>query len=613
MSTVQSFLPYTNTTVAQYTAWSQGIGTALSTLGWTKVADTGGVTWANIISVAYIPQNSCPLAGTLTFNGAWVAGTSYTGGTQTLSTTQQSAFNVVTNGGLTWACISNTQANGSTGGLVGPLSGSTINQNISVTLTITAVANASGTTTVYTVTGGSATANIYVGMAFTVSGCSNPANNGVFVCTTSNSTTITLANNIGVSTGTFGTAVSSSANFTWFAGGSVANWANNAEQGHTYTFAGFTGGAVGNNGTFVILASHNTINLNNGQAPLVFANASGTTVTASNTTAIEATSPAGNSIASISSTTVTSNVLTVTANNNFLSGQNVVLAGLSTSTFLNGVTVTVLSAGLSSTQFEANFTHANYGATADTGVAVAGDNQHWIVYNYEIWKTAGSNSSTAPIYLKLVYGAANTLQTPAVVLDIGTQNPSTGALSGNHTTEFVQTFSSASGVGNTFECDFSGDADNFAWILWRNATAVNAAIPNVFFIDRTRDTNGNALPTFFNVGAVSSNLGRPFWTLFNQATGGVITFPQQWPFPWVQNPLGLAYQGLTPVLPIFGIPGYVSNPCLMSIAMQINDFTDGQLINAVMYGGSHTFMMSKSNVINNTAIGSTTYAGIRWE
>lgn len=60
---------------------------------------------------------------------------------------------------------------------------------------------------------------------------------------------------------------------------------------------------------------------------------------------------------------ITSNVLTLTAANTQSAGNVVTLAGFPTSTFLNGQTVTVLSTGLSGTQFEVNFTHANGNAT----------------------------------------------------------------------------------------------------------------------------------------------------------------------------------------------------------------------------------------------------------
>ena len=62
-------------------------------------------------------------------------------------------------------------------------------------------------------------------------------------------------------------------------------------------------------------------------------------------------------VATITNVSLTSNVVTITAANSFLVGGKVTLAGLTTSTFLNGQTLTVASA--SATQFTANFTHAN--------------------------------------------------------------------------------------------------------------------------------------------------------------------------------------------------------------------------------------------------------------
>ena len=55
--------------------------------------------------------------------------------------------------------------------------------------------------------------------------------------------------------------------------------------------------------------------------------------------------------------------LTVPAPNPFVAGQAVSLSGFSSSPFLNGQSLTVLSTGLSSTQFEASFTHADASST----------------------------------------------------------------------------------------------------------------------------------------------------------------------------------------------------------------------------------------------------------
>jgi len=81
----------------------------------------------------------------------------------------------------------------------------------------------------------------------------------------------------------------------------------------------------------------------------------------------------------ITTFSITSNVVTFQAANTFAPGQQVTISGFSTGTsfngstndtYLNGVTLTVLPTGLSSTQFECNFTHANESLTTDSGNAV---------------------------------------------------------------------------------------------------------------------------------------------------------------------------------------------------------------------------------------------------
>lgn len=74
--------------------------------------------------------------------------------------------------------------------------------------------------------------------------------------------------------------------------------------------------------------------------------------------------------ASITSFSIASNVVTFQAANNFLAGEQVQISGLGVGTYLNGQTLTVLATGLSASQFECNFTHANVGATTDSGTAV---------------------------------------------------------------------------------------------------------------------------------------------------------------------------------------------------------------------------------------------------
>jgi YVTN family beta-propeller protein len=71
----------------------------------------------------------------------------------------------------------------------------------------------------------------------------------------------------------------------------------------------------------------------------------------------------------ITSFSITNNVVTFQGGNSFVAGQQINVAGLTTGTYLNGPTLTVLATGLSSTQFECYFANPNIGATTDSGIA----------------------------------------------------------------------------------------------------------------------------------------------------------------------------------------------------------------------------------------------------
>jgi hypothetical protein len=78
-----------------------------------------------------------------------------------------------------------------------------------------------------------------------------------------------------------------------------------------------------------------------------------------------------NASATIMSFAITSNIVTFQAVNSFTAGTNVQISSLSVGTYLNGQVLTVISSGLSGTQFEANFTNPDVASTADSGTATA--------------------------------------------------------------------------------------------------------------------------------------------------------------------------------------------------------------------------------------------------
>jgi YVTN family beta-propeller protein len=82
------------------------------------------------------------------------------------------------------------------------------------------------------------------------------------------------------------------------------------------------------------------------------------------------TSTSCTSVAAITGFSITSNVVTFQGANQYAAGQQVSIAGLTTGTYLNGLTLTVIGTGLSSSQFECDFTYSNVALTSDSGTAV---------------------------------------------------------------------------------------------------------------------------------------------------------------------------------------------------------------------------------------------------
>jgi DNA-binding beta-propeller fold protein YncE len=98
---------------------------------------------------------------------------------------------------------------------------------------------------------------------------------------------------------------------------------------------------------------------------------------------------------------IAGNVVTFTAQNTLPAGTSVTISGLTIGTYLNGQTLTVLPAGLNSTQFEAAFTHANVASTVDSG-------------------TAAISNSTIPVGVRPVWADLAPGQNELVVANEGT-------------------------------------------------------------------------------------------------------------------------------------------------------------------------------------------------
>jgi len=144
---------------------------------------------------------------------------------------------------------------------------------------------------------------------------------------------------------------------------------------------------------------------------------------------------------------IASNVITVqTAAQNLTAGQTVTLYGFPNSTFLNGQAVKVLSGGLSSTQFEAAFTHANVASTTEAGdeVICVGITGYSIASNVITVQTAAQNLTAGQTVT--LYGFPN-----STFLNGQTVTVSATGLSA---TSFQAAFSHANVTATTESADF---------------------------------------------------------------------------------------------------------------------------------------------------------------
>jgi hypothetical protein len=550
MAKVQSYLPFDCSTVTNYKAWAQGIGNALSTLGWSRSTDEGQVTWANVTQVA---QGLPTQIAAYNFDGAWSGGTAYPAMSKTTSA-------VVTSGGLTYVCVNATQYTAITN-VIENATSSTLSTAVTV----------SGTSVTYAAAVSGATTNSLVGQVFTASGGSVAANNVAYaVCISNTNAAVVLqfSGAIAQSTGTLPTLVSSNANFSvGYAAGSTgaSTWAANALAGMSVITAGFTGNTNAN-GTFTVLGS-----------------------------SYDASTNAYVAMAYVSAPSTGS--------------------GYSATLTMNTAPASDLATYQSS--------------TPTTG--------HWLPYNYEVWESQDSLSSVSPIYIRLLYLAGNTAAAgdPTIYVQIGTASSGYGYLTANLFLSspnlsnngielaLVSDHSTGGGANSTYECDFSQYQGSFGMILWRNATNGSAC---ALIIDRAKDNYGNDLSTYEMVLAASSVsvAGGEAYAQAVYAPGGGSNVPTPlwgdfyttgWPTIATSTLPGLALAGLAPTLPIFPVLGYVANPCLQAMAGLQGDWTNGQIINAVLYGAEHTFLVgyvegpiSSQNQVVNTGV-----VMLRWD
>lgn len=564
---IQSYVVFDASTVAGFKAWSANfISANLATMGWTKTADAGQVTWANVTTTLHIPQKaiSSSVVG-YNFRGAWVAPTT-TSNAYVGNTASNNANDYVTyTDGITYQCVNNTQLN--TGGN----NFGTVTRQTAQTLSITSISQ-SGSTMTVNFSGGTGGSNAFQWWAFTISGCANAGNNGTFIATASAAGTLTITNFGGVTeTPGAATAVSSANSTSYQVGATITSFGAGTSAATLNTLAGLN--------ITIVQAANGSNNIT--AAPCV-ASFAGTTSVLVITNATGATSTVQNAIA-----------LMVSPPTALLYNQQ--------------------------TQTQGFFQP----------------------YHYEIWQT--NDSTYTPIFLKVIYGADNTSATnwrPCLSVSIGYTANGNGLIVGankfaansngfaqTETSDFQITVTSGtSSVTNSYECTMCGlgTAATGAWlslIMWRNNSTAAAYVG----IERDLDQNGIAVDNFINVvvgGQSVGPAGALSWAQQAVSKTGAGTVAQGISHLYTiylsaTFNLSMGYNGAVPVLPVFPMHGFVSNPSLIAVTVAPNDVLDGQIITCPLYGTTHNYLVIK-NIYSSSAqglagINSVNAAAVRFE
>ena len=274
-------------------------------------------------------------------------------------------------------------------------------------------------------------------------------------------------------------------------------------------------------------------------------------------------------------------------------------------------------------------TYVHITATSNSATNPSADTTNWQPFMYEVWKSNGASTASAPIYCRIIYTVSATGNTgPRLLFSVGTGIDANGQLTGTVTFATSAPLNIrvvdnlAAGNANAFECDFSGDADNFRFVFNRGNTISSGWIW-AYVLDRAKTGVGVDSDAFFFSGSLLPTGG----TFISQAqiVPKVTLSPPLprnatgWPgtvFNGGATTSQIAF-GVTPPYPIFPVVGYLSNPLLGAMTFNNADVLDGAILPVWIYGATHYYLVQSLSAA--TAAGSPVNVGtanvlaILWE
>lgn len=271
-------------------------------------------------------------------------------------------------------------------------------------------------------------------------------------------------------------------------------------------------------------------------------------------------------------------------------------------------------------------TYVHITATSSSATAPGSDATNWAPFNFSIFKSNGTLSSTAPYYIKICFiQNPTTSGTPAMHWTIGKGVDSNGnitqpfQLTGTAPLYTLKMNSTAAASTTAWNMNFSGDADNFRFSLWQNL-GTNATTCMLGSFDRGYTAAGTQTDAFATVYMTPSVGGSntPFSCLqFKNSLGGS-NFnydSSRWSGSLVWSNPSISNFGALTAAPVFPLLGYVGAPNLGIMTFGGNDVSDGAIVPVWMFGATHNYLVIKNNPASASPNGvlSASVAGILWE
>jgi|SRR5271157_184279 len=273
---------------------------------------------------------------------------------------------------------------------------------------------------------------------------------------------------------------------------------------------------------------------------------------------------------------------------------------------------------------------------------VAGGTQHWVLYVFEVWKSA----ITPTIYIKFEYGGFSSFTySPFIRITVGTSDDTNGNLGtgAGQQQSNAQTipFTTATTIEQNptyLPCFFSGDSGNrFAMLMWASGEGLGLSTsPSFFCVERSINSSGayyttqsgSVTPYFTAIWAgysqnqaMQSFINTTGTTWIKTSTDSYITTlsadlshgaaPESGS-PASSTGANSSYYIQVPALPIYPLVGWVGNPMTAAMSFKVGDSNTSTgdapsyfTFTATLYGATRTYFAARYNFTSFTCAGDT--------